>query len=82
MKEATLMNEPLLIASEAAAELCGRSRTTWWRDHSAGRIPAPVKIGGRTYWRADELRRWVEAGCPVRTVWEKMRADSATRRLS
>ena len=51
----------------------GRSEASWWRDHSAGRIPAPIKLGGSTLWRAEELREWIEAGCPCRRIWEAMR---------
>src|SRR5438128_158512 len=62
--------QALLVSAEVAGSMCGRSEASWWRDHAAKRIPAPVKLGGRTLWRVDELRRWVEAGCPVRSVWE------------
>lgn len=62
--------EPLLISADVAGPLCGRSEASWWREHAAGRIPAPVKLGGRTLWRVQELRRWVEAGCPDRRTWE------------
>lgn len=59
----------LLIGSTEAARLCGINRSTWWRLHSAGRVPAPVRLGRRTLWRADELRRWVAGGCPPRQRW-------------
>jgi len=64
---------PLLIPAEQAATLCGRSRAAGWRDHAAARIPAPVKIGGRTLWRAEELRHWIDAGCPERKAWDASR---------
>lgn len=32
------------------AKLGGRGRTTIYRDCEAGRLPKPVKIGGRLYW--------------------------------
>jgi prophage regulatory protein len=64
--------QPLLLSAEVAARMCGRSEASWWRDHAAGRIPAPIKLGGRTLWRAEELRRWVENGCPPRSVWEAL----------
>jgi predicted DNA-binding transcriptional regulator AlpA len=62
--------EPLLVSAEVAGPMCGRSEASWWRDHAAERIPAPVRLGGRTLWRVEELRRWVEAGCPGRRTWE------------
>ena len=61
---------PLLISAAKAGELCCRSRASWWRDHKAGRIPSPVYLNGRTLWRAEELRDWVNAGCPDRQTWE------------
>jgi predicted DNA-binding transcriptional regulator AlpA len=61
--------EPMLIPAAVACVMCGRSEASWWRDHAAKRVPAPVKLGGRTLWRTDELRRWVAAGCPSRLVW-------------
>jgi predicted DNA-binding transcriptional regulator AlpA len=54
--------------------MCGRSAASWWRDHAAARIPAPLKLGGRTLWRVQELREWIEAGCPGRQIWEALRA--------
>jgi hypothetical protein len=66
--------EPLLVPAGVAGPMCGRSEASWWRDHAARRIPAPLKLGGRTLWRLDELRRWVEAGCPGRSAWEALRA--------
>jgi predicted DNA-binding transcriptional regulator AlpA len=69
---------PLLVPAEVAGSMCGRSEASWWRDHAAGRIPAPVKLGGRTLWRVEELRRWVEGGCPSRAIWEMM--EKARRR--
>jgi predicted DNA-binding transcriptional regulator AlpA len=61
---------PLLVGADLAGPMCGRSEASWWRDHAAGRIPSPVKLGGRTLWRVEELRRWVEGGCPSRAIWE------------
>jgi predicted DNA-binding transcriptional regulator AlpA len=67
---------PRMAAPEAAA-FCGVSEATWWRQHSAGKVPAPVKIGRRTLWDRDELRAWLAAGCPDRKTWQ---ARSAHRR--
>jgi predicted DNA-binding transcriptional regulator AlpA len=67
--------ETLLVPADVAGPMCGRSEASWWRDHAAGRIPAPVKLGGRTLWRVEELRRWIEAGCPPRKTWEVIQAN-------
>jgi predicted DNA-binding transcriptional regulator AlpA len=63
-----------LLRAREAALMCGTSTPTWWRLHSAGLVPAPVRLGGVTAWRTDELRRWVAAGCPDRRAWEAMEA--------
>jgi prophage regulatory protein len=62
----------LLVPANVAGPMCGRSEASWWRDHAAGRVPAPVKLGGRTLWRVEELRRWVDAGCPSRAIWDAL----------
>lgn len=69
----TLVTSPILVPAKAAAALCGRSVASWWRDLAAGRVPAPLKLGGRTLWRVEELREWVEADCPPRAEWEGRR---------
>lgn len=60
----------LLLTAKQAAALCGKSLRTWRTWDSAGWIPQPVRIGRSTLWRADELRAWVDAGCPRREEWE------------
>jgi predicted DNA-binding transcriptional regulator AlpA len=72
--------QPLLIPAPEAARLCGVSEATWWRLHAAKRVPAAVKLAGRTLWRSEELRNWCEAGCPDRRTWEARRARDETLR--
>lgn len=67
---------PLLIGAKSVAVLLSISRSTLYEWCAAGRVPAPVKIGGRTLWRRVEIEAWVEAGCPGRARWGAMyRAD-------
>ena len=61
--------EGLLLKAPAAAVLCSVSLRTWRAWDAAGRIPLPVRVGRSTFWRADELRAWVAAGCPDRETW-------------
>jgi predicted DNA-binding transcriptional regulator AlpA len=77
----TIAAEPMLVPAREAARLCGRSLASWWRDVASGRVPAPIRLGGgdRPYWRVEELRRWVEAGCPDRRTWEAMRPQRGGR---
>ena len=53
-----------------------RTVRTW---DAAGRLPAPVRIGGRVVWRIDEVRTWLYAGAPDRDTWAARRAARAPR---
>ncbi|MGK7650875.1 helix-turn-helix transcriptional regulator [Roseovarius sp. B08] len=39
-----------LSFSELRQKLGGRGRSTVYRDIEAGRLPKPIKLGGRLYW--------------------------------
>ena len=60
----------LLLGRREAAKACGLGLRSWDRLAASGRVPQPVRLGRRTLWRADELRAWVDAGCPDRRAWE------------
>lgn len=36
--------------SQLRAKLGGRARSSIYLDMAAGRLPAPIKLGGRLYW--------------------------------
>lgn len=56
-----MADQPALLLSDfSAAALMGVSRATLWRRVAAGEFPRPVKLGGRTLWRRDELLAVVE----------------------
>jgi predicted DNA-binding transcriptional regulator AlpA len=61
---------PEQVAADAAATMAGVSASTRWRLHAAAKVPKPNRLGGRTFWRVDELKRWIQAGCPDRRTWE------------
>lgn len=63
----------LLLNAVGAASLCGVSRSMWWSLHSAGLVPLPIRLRGRTLWRRDELLDWTRADCPPRDRWEAMK---------
>lgn len=65
---------PLLVRRRAAARLCGLSPASWDRLASAGRTPAPIRLGSAVLWSVEELRDWIAAGCPDRRTWEALRA--------
>jgi len=65
-----------MITMREAAALVGVSPATWIRMRDCGKTPKPIKLGARCVrWRLDELRMWVEAGCPDRSTWETIRGD-------
>jgi predicted DNA-binding transcriptional regulator AlpA len=68
--EAAIKDDPLLIDAKGAAALCGICRTTWLSLCSAGKTPEPIRLGRRVLWRLDELRAWLDAGCPARHNWQ------------
>ena len=62
--------ESALLDAKQAARLCGMSRAAWYKRLSSGQVPHPVKIGGLSRWRRDELSRWIAVGCPPRGKWD------------
>lgn len=44
-----------LNLAQLSAKLGGRSRTSVYRDVDAGRLPPPIKLGSRLYWRESEI---------------------------
>jgi RNA polymerase sigma factor (sigma-70 family) len=65
--------ELLLLPARKAAALCGMSVRTWRTWDAAGLIPRSLQVGRSLFWRADELREWVAAGCPRRETWMTIR---------
>jgi predicted DNA-binding transcriptional regulator AlpA len=61
---------PLLLRAPEAAALCHTSLRTWRAWDAAGKVPSAIRIGRSTFWRPEDLRAWVEAGCPDRATWE------------
>lgn len=60
---------PLVVDARRLAKLlCAGIRTvrTW---DAAGKLPAPIRIGGRVVWRVAEIRAWLAAGAPDRETW-------------
>ncbi len=67
---------PLVVDARRLAKLlCAGVRTvrTW---DAAGKLPAPVRIGGRVVWCVTEIRAWLAAGAPNRETWEARKAAS------
>jgi hypothetical protein len=66
--------ELLLVDAREAAAMCGISPASWHRYKAAGKTPAPVLLGGRVLYRLEDLRLWVDLGCPDREEFEARKA--------
>ena len=62
--EARLQHLRELLTAKESAEMAGVAKRSWWRYVSAGKAPAPVRLGGVVRWRKSELAEWIAAGCP------------------
>jgi predicted DNA-binding transcriptional regulator AlpA len=51
---------PDLLAVREVADKLGTSSRSVWRMLSAGQIPPPIKIRGKTKWRAVDLQAMIE----------------------
>ena len=65
--------EPILMPAAEAAKLLSISERHFYKLHSSGRVPRPIRLGRAVRWRADELRDWLAAGAPSRSQWQSMR---------
>jgi len=50
-----------LTLTELRAKLGGRSRSAIYTDLAAGRLPQPLKLGGRLYWPEADLEAHLRA---------------------
>lgn len=64
--------EPLVVSAKQLGEMLGMSERTIRRLDAGGKLPVPLKIGGSTRWRLDEIRGWLRAGSPSREKWETL----------
>jgi len=71
MEQNTNSNIQLLTAKDAA-KLCRLSKRSWFRLSSAGKIPAPVRIGGSVRWRLKDIKDYIAWDCPDRKTFEAM----------
>ena len=63
---------PLLLTAAQAAQQLNVSERHFYKLHSSGRVPRPVRLGRSVRWRAEELRKWLAAGALPRARWEAM----------
>jgi predicted DNA-binding transcriptional regulator AlpA len=64
-----IKKEQILLTSSQTANLFGVSLRTWYTWDQIGKIPKPLKIGKKLFWRRDELLEWIDSDCPNRNDW-------------
>ena len=64
---------PLTVDAKRLAGLLGQSLRTIRTWDASGKLPQPLRIGGRVVWRLEEINAWLEAGAQLRTVWNAIR---------
>lgn len=72
---------PHLLTVKQVAESLGISPRQVWKLNSSARLPAPVRIGGSrsVRWRALDIARFVEMGCPARDQFELLSREGTSR---
>jgi predicted DNA-binding transcriptional regulator AlpA len=66
--------DPLLIPVSGVCRLLSISRSSFFSLRSAGRIPLQqIRLSTKLLYRADEVRNWVQAGCPAMEKWQQMK---------
>lgn len=63
----------LVVDAKRLAKLLGLGVRTIRTHDAGGKIPAPIRIGGRVVWSIDEIRAWLRAGAPDRATWTAIR---------
>ena len=67
---------PVAVDAKRLAALLNVSVRTIRTLDAAGKLPRPVKIGGRSVrWVASEIEAWLAAGAPDRRTWETLRSE-------
>ena len=51
----------LISFDQARSKLGGRSRSSFYRDIEAGRLPRPIKFGSRLYWNEADIDATLQA---------------------
>jgi excisionase family DNA binding protein len=64
--------EPLLLSARDLAALLRLGLRTVRTMDAAGKLPAPVRVGGSVRWRVSEIHAWLDAGCPDRQTWGRI----------
>lgn len=63
-------NVGLLINSNALSKLLNLSQRTIYVMEKEGRMPVAIRVGKAVRWGLDEIKAWIDAGCPERSSWQ------------
>ena len=77
-------DDSMLLNTRRTAEKIGCSVQALRNWHLCGRLPVPIQIGNRLFWKRAEITRWVDAGCPNRAEWKKYnnKSDNSGRSVN
>ena len=65
--------EQILIAADQLGRLFDISPRSIWRLLDEGKLIKPIRLGGSTRWRLEEVKEWVNRGCPPVTGNKKQK---------
>jgi len=65
----------ILISAKETAKRLSISLGFFYSLHNAGKVPLPRKLGRRTLWSVQELKDWIDAGCPTRVKWQELKRE-------
>ncbi len=71
---ADTFDAPLVADARRLSALLGVGLRTVRTLDAGGKLPSPVRIGGRVVWRVDEILAWLDADAPDRKTWLAIRA--------
>lgn len=64
----------LLVDADTVAKLLSISKSSLHAFNATGQLPKPVRLGRAVRWNLEELKAWVNCGCPSRYRWETLRS--------
>jgi len=59
-----ILPETGFLRLSTVLQLIPVGKSTWWEGIKNGRFPAPVKIGGVTAWRAEDIHKLIASFAP------------------
>ena len=72
-------NDVWTVDARGVAKLLGASERHIRTLDAEGKLPAPIQLGRLKKWNRDELRAWMESGCPDRETWQTIRSRQLGR---